>query len=508
MLNGVLILDFGSQVSQLIARRLRELQIYSELHPYNFPTSEIKKRKPGAIILSGGPLSVNDEDSPKRNLKELSEIAPMMGICYGMQLIAKQWGGLVRKAPAGEYGQKKVFWKQRFERLPIEQKVWMSHGDLVETCPDGFRIMAESDQGYPSVLEGDRVFAVQFHPEVSHTVHGTELFRYFLFNMAGLKANWISREIIRKLKSEILEKVGPQDHVILGLSGGVDSTVAGKLVTQVLGYDRVHCLFVNNGLLREGEYGEVLKSYKNQGFNVKGVQAEELFLRELKGISDPEQKRKKIGHTFIRVFEDFAKNLNPRPKWLVQGTLYPDVIESVSPRGESVTIKTHHNVGGLPEQMNLRLLEPLRELFKDEVRVLGSELGLSRESLWRHPFPGPGLGIRILGEVDGESLSLLRKADSIYLSELRKAGLYEKIWQAFCVLLPVNTVGVQGDARTYAKVLALRAVVSEDAMTADWFDFSHEFLKTVSNRITNEIQGINRVVYDVTSKPPGTIEWE
>ncbi len=505
---GVVILDFGSQLTQLIARRLRELHVYSELHPYNFSTHEIQKRKPGAIILSGGPLSVNDRTSPTRNLKELLKIAPVMGICYGMQLIAHQWGGLVRKSGIREYGQKKVFWEKNFENVPREQTVWMSHGDVVEKCPDDFEILAISGEGHPAVLKGKDVFAVQFHPEVSHTLCGTDVLKYFVFGMAKTKANWQTRGIVKNLESDIAQKVGSGDHVIVGLSGGVDSTVAATLVTRALGAERVHGLFVNNGLLRKGEYGEVLDAYKSQGLNVTGIDGEALFLKELKGVSDPEQKRKKIGHIFIRIFEDYVKGLKPQPRWLVQGTLYPDVIESISPRGESVTIKTHHNVGGLPEQMNLKLLEPLRELFKDEVRAVGRELGLSHESLWRHPFPGPGLAIRILGEVDKKSLEILREADAIYISELKKAGIYYKIWQAFSVLLPVNTVGVQGDARTYARVLALRAVVSDDAMTADWFTFSHDFLKSVSDRITNEVEGINRVVYDVTSKPPGTIEWE
>ncbi len=505
---GVVILDFGSQVTQLIARRLRELNVYSELHPYNVSLEKIKAHKPKAIILSGGPLSVNDDDSPRRDIKELLEIAPVMGICYGMQLMAQQFGGIVEKAKVREYGQKQVHWLEKIQSIPPEQKVWMSHGDVVKVPPPGFKVLALSDEKHPAAMESDRLFAVQFHPEVSHTDHGLDVLKHFVFDRAKVTPNWQAKNIVAELKAHIVTQVDDDDHVIVGLSGGVDSTVAARLVTEALGKDRVHCFFINNGLLRKGEYKEVLERYRKMDLNVQGVKAEEVFLDELKGISDPEKKRKKIGHAFIEVFDECVKRLKPKPKWLVQGTLYPDVIESVSPRGESVTIKTHHNVGGLPKKMNLKLLEPLRELFKDEVRAIGRELKILDDSLGRHPFPGPGLAIRVLGEVTKESLETLREADDIFISELKSAGLYDKIWQAFCVLLPVNTVGVQGDARTYAKVLSLRAVTSDDAMTADWYPFSFEFLKKVSNRITNEVEGVNRVVYDVTSKPPGTIEWE
>ena len=505
---GVIILDFGSQVTQLIARRLREMNVYSELLPFNASLDVIKSKKPAAIILSGGPLSVNDADSPNRDIKELAEIAPIMGICYGMQLMAKQFGGVVEKAQVREYGKKEVVWSEPIESVPQNQSVWMSHGDVVKMPPPGFKILAKSDEDHPAAMGDGSMFAVQFHPEVSHTFAGEQVLRHFVFQVAGIEPTWEPKNIVEDLKTKIIEQVGPEDHVIVGLSGGVDSTVAAQLVTNALGADRVHCYFINNGLLRKGEYEEVLERYKTVGLNVTGVDAEEKFLSELSGIADPEKKRKKIGHAFIEVFDDCVKNMETKAQWLVQGTLYPDVIESVSPRGESVTIKTHHNVGGLPEDMALKLLEPLRELFKDEVRLIGKELGLPDEAVGRHPFPGPGLAIRVLGAVDKESLEVLRHADDIYISELKKQGLYDEIWQAFCVLLPVNTVGVQGDARTYAKVLALRAVTSSDAMTADWYPFTQEFLQHVSNRITNEVEGVNRVVYDVTSKPPGTIEWE
>ncbi len=508
MEGGVLILDFGSQVTQLIARRLRELDVYSELHPYNYSTEEIKKRRPKAIILSGGPLSVNDSSSPKREIAELLEIAPVMGICYGMQLMAQQYGGIVEKAKVREYGKKTVHWQDKIGDLSKDQTGWMSHGDVVKVPPPGFKVLALSDEGHPAALVNNNLFAVQFHPEVSHTEQGGEILKHFVFKVAGVEANWKAENIVEELKTRIKETVPEDEHVIVGLSGGVDSTVAARLVTKALGHERVHCYFINNGLLRSGEYDEVLERYKKLGLNVTGVDAEKVFLQELAGVSDPEVKRKRIGHAFIEVFDHCVKKMEPSPKWLVQGTLYPDVIESVSTRGESVTIKTHHNVGGLPEKMNLKLLEPLRELFKDEVRLIGKELDIPADSLGRHPFPGPGLAIRVLGEVTKEKLETLRQADDIYISELRKQGLYDKIWQAFSVLLPVNTVGVQGDARTYANVLALRAVTSEDAMTADWYPFSHDFLQRVSNRITNEVEGVNRVVYDVTSKPPGTIEWE
>ncbi|MCJ8276161.1 MAG: glutamine-hydrolyzing GMP synthase, partial [Bdellovibrionales bacterium] len=432
--------DFGSQVTQLIARRLREMQVYSELHPYNVSLDEIKNKKPAAINLSGGPLSVNDETSPKRDVQELIDIAPVMGICYGMQLISQQFGGIVEKAEVREYGKKQVNWSESIGDVPQDQTVWMSHGDVVKVPPPGFKVLAKSDEDHPAALQGDDVFAVQFHPEVSHTDHGEDVLRHFVFDIAQVKPDWKPTNIAEDLKTRIKQQVGEDEHVIVGLSGGVDSTVAARLCTKALGHERVHCVFIDNGLLRKGEYDEVLERYKKLGLNVVGVNAEKAFLKALDGVSDPETKRKRIGHTFIEVFDHCVSKMDPKPKWLAQGTLYPDVIESVSTRGESVTIKTHHNVGGLPEKMDLKVLEPLRELFKDEVRAIGKELSIPRDSLWRHPFPGPGLAIRVLGAVDKESLDILREADDIYISELKESGLYDKIWQAFCVLLPVNTV--------------------------------------------------------------------
>ncbi len=508
MKGGIVVLDFGSQLTQLIARRLRELQVYSELLPYNTPLERIKDLEPSGIILSGGPQSVADSESPKRSVKELAEIAPILGICYGMQLIASELGGKTERAEIKEYGAQKIIWDDALGKLPKEQKVWMSHGDVVTKAPDGFHVAAHSLNNHPAALKSDKIWAVQFHPEVTHTENGTEILRSFVFDLCKAEANWKPADIAKELMDNVKMQVPEGDHIIVGLSGGVDSTVVATLLTKTFGKERVHCVFVDNGLLRKNEYSKVLTRYKSMGLNVRGVDASDRFMKELAGLSDPEKKRKTIGRVFIEVFDDAVKEIGQPIQWLAQGTLYPDVIESVSPRGESVTIKSHHNVGGLPEKMNMKLVEPLRELFKDEVRALGEQIGIDRASLWRHPFPGPGLAIRVMGEVNKENLDVLREADDIYISELEKNDLYGKIWQAFCVLLPVQTVGVQGDARTYDKVVAIRAVTSHDGMTADWFDFSHQFLSHVSNRITNEVNGVNRVVYDVTSKPPGTIEWE
>jgi GMP synthase (glutamine-hydrolysing) len=394
------------------------------------------------------------------------------------------------------------------QAVGVSQRVWMSHGDVVENPPPGFKIAARSESGHIAAMVSERAWALQFHPEVAHTEKGLELLRSYVFDLCHATATWDPPHITSHLIDEIRRKVPATDHVLCGLSGGVDSSVAAALLTKALGADRVHCVFVDNGLLRKNEYGEVLKQYEKIGLNVLGVDAEKLFLTALAGLTDPEAKRKAIGRVFIEVFQEATKTLGQKCEWLAQGTLYPDVIESVSPRGASVTIKSHHNVGGLPEKMNMKLVEPLRELFKDEVRAIGRELGLPKDILGRHPFPGPGLSIRIIGAITQEDLATMRDCDHIFVNELKKQGLYDQIWQAFCVLLPVKTVGVQGDGRTYEKVLALRAVTSSDGMTADWFPFSFEFLRQVSNRITNEVKGVNRVVYDISSKPPATIEWE
>lgn len=506
-MRGFIILDFGSQFTQLIARRLREMGFYSEIHSYKLSAQAIREKKPYGVILSGGPNSVYEEGAPTRNIQELRNISPLMGVCYGMQLLTQQLGGKVSRAEHREYGLNYVTWTSVIKDVPEKQKVWMSHGDVVEKAPEGFQIVAHSDGGHPAAMRGAGVLALQFHPEVAHTDHGNDLLRYFAQEMCGATADWDAPHIKDLLIKEAQEKVGSEDHVLVGLSGGVDSTVVATLLTKALGTSRVHCVFVDNGLLRQNEFANVLESYRKIGLNVVGVDAANEFMSALAGLTDPEEKRKTIGRVFIEVFDKSYDHKLPI-KWLAQGTLYPDVIESVSSVGGSVTIKSHHNVGGLPEKMKLGLVEPVRELFKDEVRALGAQLGLPREMLWRHPFPGPGLAIRVLGDVTEERLRILRDCDEIFISELRRCGLYEKIWQAFCVLLPVKTVGVQGDSRTYDYVLALRAVTSSDGMTADWYPFEFQFLREVSNLITNKVKGVNRIVYDVTSKPPGTIEWE
>jgi GMP synthase (glutamine-hydrolysing) len=509
----ILILDFGSQYTQLIARRVREQGIYCEIHPFNFPVEEIIKKDPKGIILSGGPSSVTDEDAPRVSPDFYEKVnAPVLGICYGMQLVAIDMGGASEPAARREYGHAKLKvlsgTTELFTELPFELDVWMSHGDHVTRLPDGFHTTATTGDVVTAIENpAKQIYCVQFHPEVSHTPLGKEILRNFLFNICGCRGDWTPAQFIKEEIEKILGTVGETGNVVCGLSGGVDSTVAAALVHEAIG-DRQTCIFVNNGLLRANEFEETLKLYADHlHLNVRGVDASAEFYKALDGIEDPELKRKAIGRTFIEVFDAEAQKIGDAA-WLVQGTLYPDVIESVSLRGASVTIKSHHNVGGLPEKMKLKLIEPLRELFKDEVRLIGKDLGIPAEILQRHPFPGPGLGVRILGDITPEKVTLLQKADAIFIEELKSSGLYPEVWQAFAVLLPIQSVGVMGDFRTYEKTVALRAVTSTDGMTADWARLPHDFLARVSSRITSEVRGVNRVVYDITSKPPGTIEWE
>jgi GMP synthase (glutamine-hydrolysing) len=509
----ILILDFGSQYTQLIARRVREQGVYCEIHPFHLSVDEIVAKNPKGVILSGGPSSVYDEDAPRVSSDFYEKLnSPLLGICYGMGLIAVDLGGTSEPAARREYGhaQLKVLSGKThlFNELPFELDVWMSHGDHVTTLPAGFHQTASTGDVITAIENPERnIFAVQFHPEVSHTPLGKEILRNFLFNICGCKGDWTPSQFIKEEIEKIREIVGPTDNVVCGLSGGVDSTVAAVLVHEAIG-DRQTCIFVNNGLLRANEFEDTLKLYKDHlHLNVRGVDASAEFYDALKDVVDPEKKRKAIGGKFIDVFDAEAHKIGD-VRWLVQGTLYPDVIESVSLRGSSVTIKSHHNVGGLPEKMKLKLIEPLRELFKDEVRLIGKDLGIPDEILQRHPFPGPGLGVRILGDITPEKVELLQKADRIYIEELHNFGIYNDVWQAFAVLLPIQSVGVMGDFRTYEKTVALRAVTSTDGMTADWARLPHDFLAKVSSRITSEVRGVNRVVFDITSKPPGTIEWE
>jgi GMP synthase (glutamine-hydrolysing) len=510
----ILILDFGGQYTQLIARRVREQNVYSEIHPFNVPLAKIRELAPRGIILSGGPASCYAADAPRISNEVYDLGVPILGICYGTQLTALQFGGKVVAAERREYGRATVKITEPGELFHgfaagEEIPVWMSHGDRVESLPAGFAVIGESANCPAAAVAAParKFWGVQFHPEVVHTPRGTEILANFLFRICHAEPSWTMAGFAGEAVAAVAAKVGPSGRAVCGLSGGVDSSVAAALVLKAMDA-RLTCIFVDTGLQRAGEAAQVESLFRDAfKANLRVVDASERFLSKLAGVTDPEQKRKIIGREFIAVFEEEAKKVGDA-QFLVQGTLYPDVIESVSFKGPSATIKSHHNVGGLPERMHLKLVEPLRELFKDEVRALGAELGLPRHVLWRQPFPGPGLAVRILGEVTRERCDVLRAADVIIEEEIRAAGLYESIWQSFGVLLPVRTVGVMGDERTYADVLALRAVHSRDGMTADWVPLPYDLLATLSSRIVNEVKGVNRVVYDISSKPPATIEWE
>jgi len=506
----ILILDFGSQYTQLIARRVREQNVYCEIVPFNTDLSHYADHDIKGYILSGGPASVLENDSPRLPDSFFDTPIPLLGICYGLQHMAHSLGGRLTRAENREYGRAEidiVTENTLLRGVATPSQVWMSHGDSLEALPSGFTTLATTDDIPFAAVADDarRFYGVQFHPEVMHTAEGTKILRNFLFDICHLSGDWTTESFIESSVRELRRRIG-DDKVILGISGGVDSTVAAALLNKAVG-EKMTAIFVNNGLLRKNEYEEVIASYETLGINLKPVDASRRFLDRLAGVVDPEKKRKIIGNTFIEVFDEAAKTVGDAA-YLAQGTLYPDVIESVSFKGPSATIKSHHNVGGLPEKMNLKVVEPLRELFKDEVRELGRKLGLAESFIGRHPFPGPGLAVRIIGEITGERLRVLREADAIFIAELRQSDQYDKIWQAFTVLLPVQSVGVMGDERTYENVVAVRAVTSTDGMTADWARIPDNVLARVSNRIINEVKGINRVVYDISSKPPATIEWE
>jgi GMP synthase (glutamine-hydrolysing) len=509
MQEKILILDFGSQYTQLIARRVRELNVYCEIHPFNhFP--EVDESVKG-VILSGSPFSVRDKEAPQPELNTIKGKLPLLGVCYGAQWLAQNGGGEVLPSEIREYGRANLSFVNNnsplFKGVPIDSQVWMSHGDTIKVLPDSYEIIASTKDvdvaGYK--IEGEETYAIQFHPEVYHSKDGKTLLQNFVDDICGCSRDWTPNSFIDTTVDELKAQIG-DDKVVLGLSGGVDSTVAAMLLSRAIG-DRLHCIFVDNGLLRKNEFEGVLEQYQGLGLNVKGVDATDQFMDALAGVEDPELKRKAIGKVFIDVFDQEAHKIED-VKWLGQGTIYPDVIESVSVKGPSATIKSHHNVGGLPDFMKLSVVEPLKTLFKDEVRRVGRALGLPHELLGRHPFPGPGLAIRILGDITREKVRILQEVDHIWIQGLKDEGLYDDVWQAGAILLPVRSVGVMGDERTYEQAVALRAVESTDGMTADWVHLPYEFLARVSNAIINKVKGVNRVVYDISSKPPATIEWE
>ena len=509
MQEKILILDFGSQYTQLIARRVREMNVYCEIHPYNkIPTLDESVR---GVILSGSPSSVRDENAPKPNLSGIKGVLPLLGVCYGAQYLAYAYGGDVAPAPSREYGRAMLTVNDGedalMKGLPSPTQVWMSHGDTIVALPEGYTTIAGTEDVANAAyrIEGERTWAIQFHPEVYHSTDGMQLLRNFVVGICGCSQDWTSESFVESTVKALREQLG-DDKVVLGLSGGVDSSVAAVLLHKAIGKN-LYCIFVDSGLLRKDEFDDVMESYRGMGLNVKGVKAHKKFFDDLRGVVEPEKKRKIIGRDFVEVFNDEAQRIE-NVKWLAQGTIYPDVIESVSVNGPSCTIKSHHNVGGLPEKMNLKVVEPLRLLFKDEVRRVGRALNIDDRILGRHPFPGPGLAIRVLGEVTNERVAILQEVDKIFIDSLRRDGLYDSVWQAGAILLPVKSVGGMGDERTYESCVALRAVSSVDGMTADWVHLPYEFLANVSNDIINKVKGVNRVVYDISSKPPATIEWE